>query len=334
MEDFFQSVSDAFARNRESSSAFEWVLLLLGLSVVAFQVFSLLQRRRSVHLEVETLAQQRGITDDELELVFELARLASVPPMDFLTHPDVFERATVGPLNGTTEATMSGDALATTVRRIRHALHFDRLPSHAPLLTTRELWVGMALDCGEGHGQVLEVSERAFTVGFRPPLAPVSGETLTLTLRHAREATYELRCRVLRGHSTSVDFAHDELPKRVQLREYVRVDLYEPVTLKAFSWPGHALETREAKATLKDLSGGGALVSSAVSFPAGVHLSMTFSVGGEAFRSLGGVVLSSLPHGHDVQLRVEFNTLASAERERLFAAVAKLQLEQAAARAS
>ena len=330
MEDFFHSVSDAFARNRESSSTLEWVLLLLALAVVALQVFSIFQRRRGVHLEVETLAQQRGITNDELELAFELARLASVPPMDFLTHPDVFERATVGPLNGSVETTVSGDTLATTVRRIRHALHFDRLPSHAPLLTTRELSVGMALDCGEGHGQVLEVSERSFTVGFRPPLAPVSGETLTLTLRHAREATYELHCRVLRGHSTSIDFAHDELPKRVQLREYVRVDLYSPVTLKALSWPGHALETREAKATLRDLSGGGALVASAVSFPAGVHLALSFTVGGETFSALGGVVLSSLPYGNAVQLRVEFTTVTLAERERLFAAVAKVQLEQAA----
>lgn len=331
MEDFFQSVSDAFARNRESSSTLEWVLLLLALAVVALQVISIFQRRRGVHLEVEALAQQRGITGDELELVFELARLASVPPMDFLTHPDVFERATVGPLNGTVETTLAGDSLATTVRRIRHALHFDRLPSHAPLLTTRELSVGMALDCGEGHGQVLEVSERSFTVGFRPPLAPVSGETLTLTLRHAREATYELHCRVLRGHSTSIDFAHDELPKRVQLREYVRVDLYTPVTLKALSWPGHALETREAKATLRDLSGGGALVASAVSFPAGVHLALSFTAGGETFSALGGVVLSSLPYGNAVQLRVEFTTVTLAERERLFAAVAKVQLEQAAA---
>ncbi|MDP1916928.1 MAG: PilZ domain-containing protein [Myxococcales bacterium] len=331
MEDFFHSVSDAFARNRESSTAFEWVFLLLALSVVALQVISIFQRRRSVHLEVETLAQQRGITNDELELVFELSRVASVPPMDFLTHPDVFERATVGPLNGTVETTVSGDALATTVRRIRHALHFDRLPSHAPLLTTRELSVGMALDCGEGHGQVVEVSERSFTVGFRPPLAPVSGETLTLTLRHAREATYELRCRVLRGHNTSIDFAHDEMPKRVQLREYVRVDLYAPVTLKALSWPGHALETREAKATLRDLSGGGALVASAVSFPAGVHLSLSFTAGGETFSALGGVVLSSLPYGNAVQLRVEFTTVTPAQRERLFAAVAKVQLEQAAA---
>ncbi len=334
MGDFFHSVSQAFARNREASSAFEWVLLALALVVVTLQVFSLLRRRRGVTLKAEALAQQRGLTAEELALVFELARGASVQPMEFLTHPDVFERTTAGALSGSTRASRSGDALATMLRRIRQALHFDRLPAHAPLLTTRELSRGIALDCGEAHGQVLDLSERSFTVGFRPALAPEPGETLMLTLRHEREASYELRCRVLQAHSASVDFAHDESPKRVQLREYARVDVSAPVTLKALSWPGHALDVREAKATLKDLSGGGALVTSAVSFPAGVHLSMTFTVAGEAFRSLGGVVLSSLPRGQGVQLRVEFTTLASTERERLLAAVAKLQLEQAAARAS
>jgi len=330
MEDFFRSVNQAFARNREASLALEWVLLALALMVVALQVFSILKRRRGAKLEAQALAHQRGVTDEELALVFELAREASVPPMDFLTHPDVFERTTAGALSGTTQLSMSGDLLASTLRRIRQALHFDRLPSHVPLLTTRELSRGLALDCGEAHGQVLDISETAFTVGFRPPLAPVTGETLMLTLRHAREATYELHCRVLRGHATSVDFAHDEAPKRVQLRDYARVDVSVPVTLRAISWPGHALETREANATLRDLSGGGALVGSAISFPAGVHLSLTFTVAGEAFRSLGGVVLSSLPQGSAVQLRVEFTTLAAAERERLFAAVAKLQLARTA----
>lgn len=334
MEDFFRSVNQAFARNREASSAFEWVLLLLGLVVVLLQVISILQRRRGVKLEVEALAHQRGVTDEELALIFELTSATSVPPMEFLTHPDVFERTTAGALSGTTKTSLSGEALAASLRRIRQALHFDRLPSHVPLLTTRELSRGMALDGGEGHGQVLDVSETSFTVGFRPPLVPTRGETLTLTLRHAREATYELHCRVLEAHSTSVDFAHDEAPKRVQLREYARVDVSAPVTLRALSWPGHALETREANATLRDVSGGGALIASAVSFPAGVHLSLTFTIAGEAFRSLGGVVLSSQPHGSGVHLRVEFTTLVSAERERLFAAVARLQLEQAAARTS
>jgi hypothetical protein len=332
MEEFFRSVNDAFARNREASHAFEWVLLALILAVVVLQVLSLVQRVRGKKLEAKSLAQQRGVTDEELALVFELTKAASVLPMEFLTHPDVFERTTAGALSGEIKTSLSADALATTLRRIRQALHFDRLSAHAPLLTTRELSRGLALDGGEAHGQVLDVSETSFTVGFRPPLVPVVGEVLVLTLRHAREATYELNCRVLETHSTSVDFAHDESPKRVQLREYARVDVSAPVMLRATSWPGHVLEFREAKASLRDLSGGGASVVSPVSFPAGVHLSLTFTVAGEAFRSIEGVVLASLPRENAVLLRVEFMALVSAERERLFAAIAKLQLEQAAAR--
>lgn len=332
MDEFFRSMNQAFARNREASASFEWVLLGLLVGIAAFVALGRLRRWRGAALEVDAVARERGLSDGELALMRALARAAAVSPRELLTHPDVFEHATAKALSGSVSLPVSSASLPLVLRRVRQALHFDRLPAHSPLLTTRELSPGTALDHGEHQAQVVEVDETCLRVRFRPPLELTVGATLNLTLRHAREATYELRCVVRQAHSTTAELAHDEAPRRVQLRDYARVEVTAPVTLSALSWPGHALETRQAKGALRDLSAGGAQLVSPTSLPAGVRLALTFTLSGELFSALEGVVLSSSAEGEAALLRVEFTTLTNSARERLAQAVTRLQLERARAK--
>lgn len=329
-QEFFRSVSEAFERNREAAmQSFELILLGLVILLAAMQAIGYLRRRRGLVFGVEQIAFQRGLTKDELTLVLDLARAGGVPALRLLTHLDVFERVTGKALTGAIAVFLSGEPLANQVRRIRHALHFDRLPTHAPLLTTRELSPGTAVHFGANHGQVTTIDEAHLEVELREPATLERGVTITLILTHAREARYELHCRVAEVRSgTHLVLAHDEAPIRVQQREYVRVRASGPIELVAVSWPGHSIEHREVQGQLVDLSGGGALVSCHTVLPPGVRFTATFTASGQTFSKLDGVVIAT--HAKDAgtfELHVEFPRLVAAERERLVGAVAKLQTQ-------
>lgn len=332
MGDFFDSVGRAFERNRESSHTFEYVLLATLVAVVVLQMVAFLRRRRGKALEVAALARHRGLTEVELALVMELARQCAEPAMAVLTDPEVFERATAKALSGEVRLAPAGPELAQRIRRVREALHFDRLPAHAPLHTTRELTPGLAIETPAGPGQVSEVNERAFTVVFPGSFTLEDGQ-VSLRLLHAREAPYQLSCTLLERHSASAVFGHDEAPVRVQHREFSRVELSEPVDILALSWPGHFQATREVRGTFKDLSAGGALVASPAAMATGSQLALSFFVSGEAFPNVNAVVLSSKKQGETLLLHLEFIAVSPQLREQLASAVTRLQVaRQATAR--
>lgn len=330
-QEFFRSVSEAFERNREGASqSFELILLGLVILLAAMQAVAFVRRRRGLVFGVEQLAFQRGLTKDELALVLDLARAGGVPPMHLLTHLDAFERVTGRALTGAITVFLSGEPLASQLRRIRHVLHFDRLPTHAPLLSTRELAPGTAVSFGANHGQVSAVDEAHLEVELQAPATLEASATITLVLTHAREARYELHCRVKEvRQGTHLQLAHDEAPVRVQQREYARAKASGPITLAAVSWPGHSIEKREVQGQLVDLGGGGALVTAHTVLPPGVRFAATFSASGQDFTKLDGVVIAT--HAKDAgtfELHLEFTRLAPAERERLIGAVAKLQTSE------
>jgi c-di-GMP-binding flagellar brake protein YcgR len=331
---FFRSVSEAFERNREAASqGFELVLLGLLALLLAAQAIGLWRRRRGLALDVEQLARQRGLTPEELAFARALSKAGGVAPMELLTHLDTFERVTGKALEGALAVEPGGEPLARQVRHLRHLLHFDRLPTHAPLLSTRELAPGTAVRLGAAHGEVTVVDEERLEVELRAPASLEPGAAVTLELTHAREARYELRCRVQEVHGgVHLRLTHDEAPVRVQLREFARVKASGPIALVAVSWPGHALERREVRGRLVDVSGGGALVAASAVLPPGVRVAATFQAGGQAFTRVEGVVVATHASGAGAfELHLEFTQLRPAERERLVGAVAKLQLEERSA---
>lgn len=337
MEEALRSIARSFAHNREAVPGFQRaVLILLGL--VALLQAGLLARRWLRRREgFRAAAARHGLGAPDAALVRELARRVGAQPVDLLGQLGLFERATALALAEAGPRGRPAGDLAARLRGLRRALGFDRLPPHAPLLSSRELMPGTAVELAGQPGQTLEVGEAGFTVELSGPAAPAPGAVVPISLTHAREARYTLRCVLLevaehRAGRVRLALAHDEAPERIQQREYLRVPAAGPVALRPLApWPG---PRRERRAQLVDVSGGGALVTSAEALPDGLLAGASFLVGDAAFGNVRAVVVAS-ERGPDGRWRahLEFGPMPEAERSRLVAAVERRELAEARERA-
>lgn len=330
MEPFFDSVARAFQGNRAALPRVELAILALLALVVLLQLAGLarglLERRNRFH----RLLAARGLSAEDVRFAAAMAARAAVEPLDLVTHLDAFERATALALG---HGAPAGDEAAARIRRLRHALGYDRLPAHTPLLSTRELSPGVALEVAGQPGVLVEVDEAGLTVEVREPPAAPAGQQVSLTLAHAREARYVLGCRLAAAHPQPgggwhLRFEHDEHPARQQQREYVRVRVDGPIVLRPVApWqPGLPALAAEVHARLVDLSGGGAAATCRAALPVGALVRASFAVGGAAFDGLRAVVLGCHAEGGGHRLQLEFTGRPGAERERLVTALTHLEL--------
>lgn len=339
VDEFFRSLAESFGRGRRSVPALEVALLVLVALAVALQVAGLARRWWRRRTRAHLIAVRHGIDEADLSFASGLARLEGVAPLALLTRLDLFERATARALSHAAHAPAPGEA-AGRIHRLRRALGFDRLPVHTPLLTSRELSPGTALELGPDHAQVSGVDELALALRL-PARAtpPAPGTDLTLGLAHAREARYELRCRLLElregPHGLELVLAHDESPRRIQHRDYARVAARGVVALHPVPpWPVHGEVPGDAVARLEDVSGGGARLVSRAPLPVGLLAQATFTLGEARFERLPAVVVSSEPRRDGAcEVRLEWGRLGEAERSRLVAAVAHLELLELGRRA-
>lgn len=340
MEEFFQSIARTFASNRRGLPAVEIAILALLAAAVALQLAGVARRWNARRSMLRRFAARSGISEEDLAFVAGLARRASIAALSLLTHLDLFERATAQALARHGPASSPDrEAAAAAIRRIRRSLGFDRLPAHAPLLSTRELTPGTAMDVAGQQGQAFDIDEVCFALEVPTPLALQSGEVVQLALVHAREARYALRCQLLatrpgRGGTWCLVFAHDEAPARIQLREYARVSARGPVALRPLGprsvHPGAG--PTELRGELVNVSGGGVLVETLARLRVGSLVSTSFTVAGWPFVDLRAVVLSIEPAADDrFHAHLEFGRIAESERDRLVSAVAQLELAQRAA---
>jgi hypothetical protein len=334
MDTFFESVARAFEGNRQALPRVQLAILVLLALVVVLQLAGVVRRLLARRSRFHQLLASRGVSADDRRFARHLAARAAVEPLALVTHLDLFERATAQALApGAPEAA----AAAPRIRRLRHALGYDRLPAHAPLLSTRELTPGTALDVSARPGTVTEVDELGFTVEVREPPGLPTGQPAALALTHAREARYALGCRLAGAHPEAgrwhLRFDHDEQPLRQQQREYARVPVDAPVALRPeTSWQALAVPVADAVGRFVDLSGGGAKAMSPVALPVGSLVKLTFRVGRADFGGLRGVVVSCEPATDGLhRLQLEFTGWPEAERERLVAALTQLELQRQAA---
>ena len=332
---YILSLADAFSRYREQAVIIEILLVLLVLALVTTQVVYLVRRTRALRLDALVLAEQRGLNPLEQQLVLALARKADVPPMEFLTHLDVFEAVTRDALEQPDHYPIPSLAIPDVLRRIRHALHFDRLPTHAPLLTSRELSPGLAIDVNGVSGKIIDVTESSFEVELPEPPTVRTGDEVRVRFSRSRDARYELSCRVDEIFAVTDEtgpglvLRHDEAPRRQQMRRHVRVAVAVPVAMHAVSWPGVAMAPRHFSGELRDISAGGALVVSRASLPPGVILKLSFTLDEEAF-SLLAVNLSSRQSTEENKFHLEFTGMSKPDRDRLLAIVGRRQRHQRA----
>lgn len=339
MDQFFHSVDQAFGDNRRGAgAAAEVALLVLGLCLLWLGARWLLARR-SRREGLRHRAADLGLSGVQLEGAAALARRHGADPLTLITHLDVFERVTGEALAGENPLALHYP-LASLIRELRAALGFDRLPAFFPLLTSRELARGMALDVAGLPGQVARIDERSFAVEVHGPVTPSAGQRVALGLAHAREARYALQCALLESKQLApglwrLVFAHDESPVRVQQRDYARVPAEGLVLLRppALVLAGREREAEGAlEARLVDASAGGLQLQSAERLAAGSLRLASFELGGAAFRDLPAVVLSAATTpGGPFDLRLEFQDLDEPERARLVTAVARSAHPQPAA---
>lgn len=339
MDDFFASVARAFALHRWAGPLFKLAVLALLCLTVALQLAGALRRWWAGRSLVRRLALERGLTDDDLLFLVHLAERASLAALTLFTHLDEFERATALALSSEpASAPGADDELALRVRRLRRALGYDRLPSHTPLLSTRELGPGIAIQIDSRDGQTFEVSERSFSVELRAPVALSPGQEVGLLLIYARDARYALRCRLLAvvpgpSGAARLLFAHDEAPERTLQREYLRVAAGGAVTLRPLS-PGllHPTLRKEVSGELVDVSGGGALIVTRGQPPVGLLMAASFSLAGRRFTDLRVVVISSARTADGrSRVHLEFNGISETEREPLVSSVNHLHAARCAA---
>ena len=224
-------------------------------------------------------------------------------------------------------------------RRIRRSLGFDRLPPHTPLLTTRELAPGAAVEVAGQQARTCDLDEVSFSVevAAAPALSP--GQVVQIALVHAREARYVLRCQLLSAHprvggTCCLVFAHDETPVRIQLREYARAPITGAVALRPLGprLVRAGAVPADVRGELVNVSGGGVLLEAHTRLQVGSLVSASFAVAGRPFASLRAVVLSVEPAASArYRAHLESRGIAERDRDRLVSAVAQLELAQRAA---
>jgi len=331
-----RSVSGAFQRIRGEWPGAVATALILAVLVLLVLALQSLRARRTRRARLAALAARHGLEGQDLDLARRLAELSGTTPADVLAHLDVFERSTARalavrspPAAGAGGGGAAGEAdAADRIRRLRQLLGFDRLPPHAPLLSSRELAPGTAVRVEQVSGQVSSVDELAFSVEVAAPSPAPTGGAVTLSLAHAREARYRLRCPVLAVRPVAGDAAgaamvlgHDEAPERLQGREYARATQKVDLVMRPLvPWPNHPALRRVA-ATTVDVSAGGALVASRSSLPVGALLASSFSVGGERFEGVRTVVVAADPELDGFRTHLEFGPMTEAERDRLAGAL-------------
>ena len=244
---------------------------------------------------------------------------------------DLFERASAADLQQHTPTFPSDNSeLAARIGRIRRSLSFDQLPENFPLLTSRELAQGAAVNLSGARGKVISVDE-AFLAVSASDLAWEIGMIVPLTAVHGREATYSLRCRLLAvekmaSNEMRLVLAHDEAPSRVQRRQFARVEARGALELSVVpTAPFRAQKEETIVAQLADLSAGGLLADSPSQLPVGISFQATFSLLDMKFSLLTVVVLECAEIGDGRhRIRLEFQNLATDEEAELTKLVSRL----------
>jgi hypothetical protein len=338
-QEFFDSLRSAFARDPRPV----WLMVLLGV-VLLVPIAATLARwrarvtlRRGLHEASVRLAEERRLSDAQVVFVEGLAERAAVSPLDLMQHLAVFERATARELlRHVRDPDLDHEGVAKKIAGLRAALGFHILPPDHWLLSTRELQTGDQVKLGTAVLTVTAVSEAHFALALETATKPVGAGTTAMEVIRPHDARYIIHCKVL--GTAQVDgqwqmrLGHDEHPERLQQRAYVRVRVDRPISWveleKGRKKPGPALEGH-----IVDVSAGGISFDSPHSEPQGSLHECSFELAeGAKFKDVGIIVIDVTPAREqaDFRIRAAFSGLSNAERDRLAAAVAWHERQEAA----
>jgi hypothetical protein len=350
VDQFFKSVRDVFAKNRDV----HWTQIALALGAVVVVVIALSmwfgrwRSRRRMAARLDAVATAAGLTGADREYLNRIAGAAGLPVLEVMTSLAPFEHATA--------VALASDApplrpVATSaferVRLLRKALGFAPLSPHLWLLSTRELVEGDPISLGGATGHVVAVNEASFAVDLPEAAVPALGASSRLAIDRADDARYLARVRLLaveappglpEGGQAGIAvhrafFAHDEQPDRQQHREHVRVRAHGVVTMVD---PGKG-PTATMTGALVDVSAGGLALELPVlpdgAVRRGARLRCSFTLGeNDTFEDMETLVVAAAagPRTGMQHLRLSFTGLPESARDRLVAAVARHELRASA----
>lgn len=335
-DEFFTSLRSAFGSEADPLRIAGSLLLLL--LIVSGVVLAWLRARQKARRELREQARQlgraRGLGRANVEFAIGLAERSGTAPLEILTRLVSFERATARELALRAAGSAAiREATARQIAELRAALGFDVLPPDQWLATTRELKPGDLLQAGATRFEVAEVSEAALTVIAQAAQPDVLvSPKLALEVIRSHDARYAIACRVLDAFRVEgrqcLRLAHDEAPERVQQREFVRVRVARPVSLR------RAEGADAVVGQLVEISAGGMSCDAPVIQNKGTACLCSFELGdGAAFTDVTATVLACTPlPGGRFHVRVAFTGLSPAAQDRLAAAVARCEQQEAAAR--
>ena len=320
LKEFFRSINDGFTPEA-GDKAMLWVgigvLIIGGLGVVLFLKW---RRWRTEREAFAHLIASLRMTTEDVALARQLAKRVAKSPRFLATQMDAFERATRLELRELPQAMMAAeDDLFGRVRHLRCALGFHDLPPHFPLLTTRELPVGTQVRIADVSAPINVLTEAFFNVEMPDVIDLKVGLAVPLAVLHGHEARYLLRCVLLAKEHTDIGwrlvFAHDEGPKRVQLRETVRVPAHGEVRIELMA--GQAPDApRTFAGTMVDVSMGGLSFDAPNGLPEGTTARIEFEFQGVSFHDIKTQVVGCLIKDGTPHLRLKFvDVPASDERQ-------------------
>ncbi|HVU04544.1 MAG TPA: PilZ domain-containing protein [Polyangiaceae bacterium] len=325
---FFKSVRDAFQENEDHAGTVGQALLAVALvGLLVGLMLPTLRRRRDRSLQERAFARlvrEKRLGAEDVALVETLARHAGTLPIVVATHLDVFERATAAELRGLPPKLRVRDGdLAARVHHLRGRFGFANRGPEEPLLTTRELSPGTALEVLGLKTAVATVTEAFYTVKLRERPNAETGRKVPVTVLSEHGASHSVASPLLavepfEDHFT-LYFAHDEAPERQQHRSFVRVPATGLVRLELLGESG----SRWLPGELSDVSLHGAAVVLEEKLAVRDRLRASFVFRDERFTAVEAQVLACEgPPGGPYRVRLEFLSLAAAEDRRLAAAIA------------
>jgi hypothetical protein len=348
-QELFRSLHSAFAP--ESDPVWFGALIVVALLAIGGLVFgrswARKKARRQLLQEAAELGRDKRLKDADVAYAVALGDRAGISPVDLMKHLVAFERATARELASRASRPHAiRESTAARIGALRVALGFDVLPPDHWMSTTRELKPGDMLMAGATRLDVTEASEAAFTVELDAARAADLGTgPLNLEVIRPHDARYAITARILDSHVLRTEMgqatgrhrmvlAHDEQPRRLQQREFVRVRVARPMSFVPVDMAGgtHGLPST---GQIVDVSAGGMAFQAASPQPLhALHLCSFDLAEGMTFKDLATIVVDSVPlrAGQGFHIRVAFNALTRVDRERLAAAVATLEQQQERAR--
>lgn len=334
VDEFLSSFSRAFQAERSSPRAALLALAVIvaaaAAAALAWRLFDRWQSARADAAALAHLAQERGLTEDDVALLQEIAARGATTALAVATHIDVFERAVAAELAGRADTTESREGdLVDAARRLRQQLGFATLGPQDIIITTRELEPGMPVDMAGTRTTVHEVTEGSFTVRMARAPEVTPGAKIALSIVHLDEAKYFVLCDLLSaepdGDGWRVAFGHDEHPARTQRRRYARVHPGGAATAEYGGDQGALGRPRTVlEGTLLDVGIGGAALQTLTPVEPRTRARATFSIGAVVFRDVEAVVLGceGPPEG-PYRVRLEFVRLPAEKLRRFGEAITR-----------